>query len=679
MKYSVLSRCAALFCLTGGAALSEGGTPEAPLRFSVEHMDRKVDPGTDFYRYACGQWLKNAKIPADAVSWSPTEFLVRRNAELLRDILEEMRSATGERSVIGRLVGDFYASALDTGVIESKGVDPIQGDLAKIEALSTMEGLAELLADFHSRGISGLFDFGVWEDQRKSDVYAVQLTQGGLNLPERDYYLEPRFAKELREYRKHLRVMLELSGRSSVDAVADAKVILAIESALASCSRSLEALGDPVANYHKMGRAELSALVPSFPWEVYWGATKVGAFESAIVGQPEFFKGLEVQLKRRGIGEWKVYLRWCLVHSSASLLHKKMEDANFAFYGSVLQGQPEMNPRWKRALRQVDRCLGDALGQLYSERWFSQETHNRAKQMVENLSTAYREELQKVPWMSPETRLQAVAKFDRFQAKIGFPERPQDYSKIEIRADDYFGNVERATLHEWQRQMARVGQPVDKSEWEMTAPTVNAYFKPTRNEIVFPAGILQPPFFDPTMDDAVNYGSTGATIGHEMTHGYDNEGRKYDADGNLRDWWKAADAKAFDRRSRVLVDQFNRFTPLPKLHVNGRLTLAENIADLGGLRIAYLALQKALAADLGKRQVIDGFTPEQRFFISYAQSWAAINRPESIRSQITTDSHAPDMFRGYAPLLHLQEFYDAFGIKSNSKLYLPKKERASIW
>jgi len=650
-----------------------------PLRFSVENMDRDVDPGTDFYKFANGAWLKKTTIPPDQVTWGPTTALIERNHALLRDLLEKASEDRADRTPIEREVGDFYAAAIDEKRAEELAFKPIEADLAKIAALKSKDELPELLADFHERGIGGFFDASVDADARKSDTYALIFSQGGLGLPDRDYYFSDHFAKERAAYKKHIGKMFGLLGDSAKTAAAEVKAATEIETALAKASRKLEDLTDPIANYHKLTLADFQKSMPSFSMERYLAAAHAAKTESVIVGQPEFFKALETVLKTRSLDDLKMYLRWHLLTAAAPLLHDAAAKESFAFFGTTLNGQPQIDPRWKRVIRRVDEGLGEALGQIYIEHYFPAEAQQRMEDLVNNIKAVYHDRLAKVPWMTEPTREQAVAKFDKFTAKIGAPKKFRDYSSIEIRRDDYLGNVERTATFESRRELGRIGQPVDRTEWGMTPPTVNAYFNPTMNEIVFPAGILQPPFFDVEMDDAVNYGATGATIGHEMTHGYDNEGRKYDGSGNLKDWWTKADVKEFDARTQKLVKQFNAFTPVPGLHVNGKLTLAENIADLGGLSIAFEALERALAADPSKRKTIDGFTPEQRFFISYAQSWASEEREEYLRQSLTTDTHSPDKIRGYAPLLNMQEFYDAFGIKEGAPLWRGKAVRAVIW
>ncbi len=672
----LIKRCAALLLLAAPSIRAQA--PET-RRFSIDNMDRTVDPGTDFYKYSNGTWLKNSSIPSDQVTWGPTPELVLRNWTLLRQLLEKASEEQGARTEIEREVGDFYASAMAEKRAEELGTKPLDPDLAKIAALTSKTALAGLLGDFHQHGIGGFFSASVDADARNSDRYALSLTQGGLTLPDRDYYFAPRFAKERVEYERHIVKLLGIAGTPADGAATSAKVILRIEAALAKPSRKLEDLSDPITNYHKLTKAELQKLTPSFDWEKYFSALETATPDTAIVGQPEFFQGLEAVLKKYSMADIQTYLRWHLLTEAAPLLNEAAAAESFAFFGTVLSGQPKIQPRWKRATRRIDECLGEALGEIYIEHYFPPAAGERMDEMVSNIKSVYHDRLAKVPWMTEATRREAVSKFERFTAKIGAPQKFRDYSTIEIRRDDYLGNVRRSAAFESRREIGRIGKAVDRKEWDMTPPTVNAYFNPTMNEIVFPAGILQPPFFDTEQDDAVNYGATGATVGHEMTHGYDNEGRKYDASGNLRDWWTKADVKQFEARTQKLVNQFNGYSPLPGLHVNGKLTLAENIADLGGLSIAFEALERALGADPSKRKVIDGFTPEQRFFISFAQSWAAKERAEYLRQSLTTDTHAPDMLRGFAPLTNMQEFFDAFGIKEGAPLWRPAADRAVIW
>jgi putative endopeptidase len=524
-----------------------------------------------------------------------------------------------------------------------------------------------------------MFDASFGPDEKNSALYAVELGQGGLSLPDRDYYLKDTFADKLEKYRKHVARLFTLLGEPASEAATNADIVVALETDLAKASRTRVELRDPVKNYNKFAGDEFTAKTPALLWTVYFADRHVAVPGYEIVGQPEFFTAVNGLVQDRPLADWKVYLRWHLVHSSAPFLTDAFEQENFNFYGKVLSGQPEQEPRWKRGAHILDGNIGEALGQLYVEKYFPPAARKRMNELVENLKAVFHDRLEKVSWMTEATRAKAEAKFARFTQKIGFPAKFRDYSAIVIRRDDLLGNVRRAAAFESRREIARVGKPVDRTEWGMTPETVNAYFNPEQNEIVFPAGILQPPFFDVTMDDAVNYGAIGVVIGHEMTHGYDDEGRKFDADGNLNDWWTADDSKAFESRAQLVVDEYNNFEVLPGLHVNGKLTLGENLADLGGVHIAYEALERALAKDPSKRKLIDGFTPEQRFFISFAQIWRTNVRDAEAQRLVTVDPHSPGQFRAYGPLLNVQEFYDAFGIQPGSPIWLPPERRAVIW
>jgi putative endopeptidase len=656
-------------------------TPPRVPGFSVDYMDRAVDPGTNFYLFADGQWLKNNPVPPDKSRWASFTELAERNWFLIHEILDSaaLPEAPLPPHSPRREVGDFFASAMDTNRIEKLGLQPIAGDLKKIDRIQSTKDLFALLADFHQRGIGGIFDAGFGPDEKNSSIYAVELSQGGLSLPDRDYYLKDSFAEKLKLYHDHVRNMFGLLGEKPAEAAAHASLVIQLETELAKASRTRVELRDPNKNYNKFTGGELAAKTPELLWSVYFEDRNLAPPAYEIVGQPEFFTAVNQLVQARPMSDWKVYLRWHLLHESAPFLPSAVEQENFNFFGKVLSGQPEQEPRWKRAAHTIDGSIGEALGQLYVEKYFPPEARARMNELVENLKAVFHDRLEKVPWMTDTTRTKALAKFARFTQKIGYPAKFRDYSSVLIRRDDLLGNVRRAEVFESRREIARVGRPVDRTEWDMTPETVNAYFNPEQNEIVFPAGILQPPFFDVTMDDAVNYGAIGVVIGHEMTHGYDDQGRKYDADGNLNDWWTAADAQAFDDRAQLVVDEYNAFEPLPGLHVNGKLTLGENLADLGGVNIAYEALERALAKDPAKRKLIDGFTPEQRFFISFAQIWRTNIRPAEAQRLVTVDPHSPGQFRAYGPLLNVQMFYDAFDIRPGSPMWRPPELRAKIW
>ena len=652
--------------------------PRIP-RFSIDYMDKTVDPASDFFHYAAGNWIKANPVPADKSRWGAFIELQERNWFLIHGILDSTTTNKDRSDATVQKVGDFFRSAMDTNRLEELGFKPIQADLKRIDDLKDPKDLLSLLADFHQHGIRACFAEGVSPDAKNSAVYAFELSQGGLGMPDRDYYLTEAFAKQREAYAAYIAKMFVLLGEQPALAKAHSATVMEIETSLAKASKPRVDLRDPIANYHKFAVADIVRDYPDLPFSRYLAAMGLDTMPDIIICQPEFMQALYELAKERPLDDWKVYLRWHRVNTAAPYLHAAAEDEAFAFYGKVLRGQLEPEPRWQRAAKVIDSEIGEALGQLFVAQYFPASARARMLELVGNIKAVFHDRLQKLEWMTEATRAKALAKFDRFTTKIGHPDKFRDYSKVEVRADDFLGNVERATVFESRRELARVGQPVDRSEWRMTPETVNAYFNPSQNEIVFPAGILQPPFFDVEMDDAVNYGAIGVVIGHEITHGYDDQGRKYDADGNLNDWWTDADAKDFEGRAQKVVDQYNAYEALPGLHVNGKLTLGENIADLGGCSIAYEALQRALAKDPAKRKKIDGFTPEQRFYLSFSQVWRINCREAEIRRLITVDPHSPGQFRGIGAHVNVQEFYDAFGIKAGAPMWRPPELRAKIW
>ena len=660
---------------SGAAADAE---PKIP-RFSVDYMDRSVAPGKDFYQ-SIRTWHLGQQNPEppDKSRWYGFSELQERNWYLIHQILEAAANSSESNSP-ARQVGDFYRSALDIQRRDELGISPLQDDLKRIDAVSSTKELLQLLADFHARGIGGIFADGVGPDEKNSSVYAFQMGQGGLGLPDRDYYLKDTFSKQRDAYVAHVTKMFQFLGDEPADARSHAATVLDLETELARFSKARVDLRDPVANYHKVTVSSLTTNYPDVPLDTYLSSAGLDTMPDLVVGQPEFLAGLDKLLRDRPLSDWKTYLRWQLLHSSATYLSDAIETENFAFYGTVLSGQPAQEPSWQRAAKVIDADLGEALGQLFVEKYFPPAARARMNELVGNIKAVFRDRLRTVDWMTAATRTTALAKFDRFTQKIGHPDKFRDYSSVIIRRDDYLGNVRRAAMFETKREFVRVGKPVDRTEWHMTPPTVNAYFNGSQNEIVFPAGILQPPFFDVEMDDAVNYGGIGVVIGHEITHGYDDQGRKYDADGNLKDWWTDADAAAFETRAQKVVDQYNAYEVLPGVHVNGRLTLGENIADLGGDSVAYEALERALAKDPSKRKPIDGFTPEQRFFLSMSQVWRTNIREAEMVRLMTTDVHSPGQIRAIGSHVNMQEFFDAFGIKAGDPMWRPPELRAKIW
>jgi putative endopeptidase len=642
-------------------------------------MDPSVAPGADFARFAAGGWYTRTTIPADKSRWGGFDELAERNWGHVRALVEAAAANPGAAGSNPQKVGDLFASALDVAMINARGLQPIEPMLARIAAVTTREELVAICAEMHLELGNPLLGMAFYADQKKSDTYAFYLGQGGLSLPSKDYYFSEKFARERWEFLGHVARMLELAGEKRETAYRQAEVVLSLEKAMAENAKPPVELRDRLANYHKMTLADAVAAYPSLPLRRLIDGLGVPArVTDVIVGQPKFLEGLGRLLQERPLDEWKTYVRWHLLSASAPYLKETLDEERFRFQGTVLNGTPQQEPRWQRAARRVDGLIGDALGQLYVARHFPPESKARMLEMIGNIQAVMRDRLTSLDWMSEETRRKALAKFDRFEAMIGYTEKWRDYSGVEIRRDDYHGNVVRAARAESRRRIDRTGTKVDKREWGMTPSTVNAYYSPVTNQIVFPAGILQPPFFDPAMDDAVNYGAIGGVIGHEITHGYDDQGRRSDADGNLLDWWTPEDNAKFRERAQRVVEQFNGYQALPGLAINGQLALGENIADLGGVSIAFEALQRSLKGKPAPAK-IDGYTAEQRFFLSWAQQWRTAYRDDAMRLQVARGPHAPGNFRAIGPLVNFQPFYDAFGIKEGDKLWKAPAERAKIW
>ena len=624
-------------------------------------IDPSALPCRDFYQYANGKWLAANPVPADRSIWGGLSEVGERNSAVLHSILDEAVAGPPARpGSASRKVADFYRSGMDTARIERKGVRPLDPEFARIAEVRDTPRLLAEIAYLHRSGVRAAWGFGVGPDAKDSVHTIVQLGQGGLGLPDRDYYTKADDkSRALRDaYAAHVARMFVLLGDAPDRAAAEAQTVLGIETRLASASMTRLARRDPNATYHKLTPAQFDALAPGLSWSPYFAALGVRDPGPLLVGQPQFFTVVGGMLMSVPSADWKTYLRWHLIDSTADDLSSGFVNEHFAFFGKTLSGSPTLLPRWKRVLAQTDGAVGEGLGTLYVARAFSPQSKARALALVLNLKAALRDRLQSLDWIGADTRRQALLKLDKMTVKIGYPDRPRDYSALAVESQDYVTNALAARRFEVARNLQKLGRPVDRTEWGMTAPTVNAYYRPDVNEIVFPAGILQPPFFDAQADDASNYGAIGAVIGHEMTHGFDDQGRQFDADGNLKDWWTAADKKNFQARADLVARQFDGFVAVDDLHVNGHLTLGEDIADLGGLKIAYLAFEKAQA---GKPRVsIGGFTPEQRFFLAFAQIWRTNTRPEALRLRVATDPHAPARFRVLGPLANLPEFAQAF-------------------
>jgi putative endopeptidase len=642
-------------------------------------MDRSVSPGRDFYQYATGAWIKRNPVPAEKSRWGAFEELNEYNFSRLRRLIRQPVRREGRLSRVAREVVDFYNSARDVPERNRRKFAPLIPALRQIESIRSIKELGPLLAGLHAKGVSALFEPMVYPDKKRSRFYGLYLFQGGLSLPDREYYLATSFKSQRAAFRQHIIRSLSRLGDSAAAARRAASVIVGIETELAKASRNRTDLRDQLKNYNRTPLRQLRALVPAFDWKSYFARHGVQRLPYVIVGQPEFFRTVNKVLRRRPLSDWKTYLRWHLLRTSAPYLHQEIEDENFRFFHRTLLGQKEPEPAWKRAVRTADRVIGDALGQLFVDAYFPPAAAARMKELVADLRQVFADRLRTLEWMTSTTRRRALKKFARFRAKIGHPRRFRDDSELRIDPRDYLGNIWRALEHETHRKMVKVGRSVDPEDWQMTAPQVNAYFDATQNEIVFPAGILQPPFFDETMDDPVNYGGIGLVIGHEITHGYDDQGRRYDERGNLRDWWTAADAREFQRRAKKVVAEYDQFEPLPGVHIKGALTQGENIADLGGLSIAFEALQRRLRRNPAARRKIDGLTPEQRFFVSYGQIWRETVRSQEARRRLTIDSHSPGRFRVIGALVNSKPFFDAFGIRRGDPMFRAESQRVRIW
>ena len=644
----------------------------------MTNLDKTCKPCDDFYQFAMGGWMKANPIPPEYATYGSFTRLADQNQQNLRQILEEAAKAKAAPGSNEQKIGDYYASCMDTAVVDADGTNPIDPELARIADVKSLAALQAEVERLQSMGVGVLFRFTSRQDLKDSSVMIGGASQGGLGLPERDYYTRTdEKSQQLRDaYVRHVATMLSMLGDAVDKSAAEAATVMKIETALANVSTKNTDLRDPEKNYHMMTVAELKTLTPNFSWEAYFRAVGHPELKQINVGQPDYFKGLDTQLTAIPIDDWKIYLRWHLVNAAANALPQKFEDEEFDFRGKTLTGAKEIQPRWKRCAQATDRTLGEALGQVYVQRYFPPEAKARALAMVNNLIAALHDDLQTLSWMGPQTRAQAIAKLQAFAVKIGYTDKWRDYSGLKIERSTYLQNNFRGAEFEFARRLDKIGKPVDRTEWGMTPPTVNAYNSSSMNEIVFPAGIMQPPFYDPKADDAVNYGGMGAVIGHEITHGFDDQGSKFDAKGNLNDWWTAEDRKNFDERAGCVEKQFDGYEVEPGLHQNGKLVLGESIADLGGLAIAYAAYEKSLEGKPRPKD-IDGFTPEQRFFLGWAQVWGANQRPEAARLQTKTNPHPLSRFRGNGAPSNLAEFAKAFGCKKGDPMV--REQICKIW
>jgi putative endopeptidase len=647
--------------------------PEPAL--DVTSMDRSVDPCVDFFKYSCGGWIKSNPIPPDQSSWDTYSKMQDENLGRLRGILEAASAPDLKRNAATQKIGDYYSSCTDEKAIDAKGAEPLQPELERIAKIGSKAEITDVAAAMVHNG--ALFRFDSTQDFRDASQVIAEVDQGGLGMPDRDYYVkDDTKSVDLRKaYVAHVQKMFELLGDQPDVAAAESQTVMRIETALAKGSMTRVERREPKNLDHKMTSDELKKISPEFQWQVYF--TKVGlpSLASLNVASPGFFKAMNEELGKESLANWKTYLRWHLVHADAPFLSAAFLNENFAFYGKTLRGQQQLQPRWKRCTEYVDDDLGEALGQVYVEKYFSPAAKQQALKMVKEIDAAMEQDINSLPWMSAATKQQALVKLRGMANKIGYPDKWRDYSKLEIIRGDELGNVTRARKFEFNRQLAKIGKPLDRGEWDMTPPTVNAYYNPQMNDINFPAGVLQPPAFDPASDAAPNYGDTGGTIGHELTHGFDDEGRQFDARGNLRDWWTADDGKEFVKRASCISDQYSTYTIIDDIKINGKLTLGEDTADLGGLILAYMAWKADTKGE--NLQPLDDLTPDQRFFVGYGQSWCGETRDETKRLRATVDPHSPEKYRTNGVVSNMPEFQEAFHCKAASPMV--NQNRCRVW
>jgi endothelin-converting enzyme/putative endopeptidase len=658
-------------------AQTSAPAPSKSVRFSADMLDKNIDPCTDFYAFACSKWQAQNPIPSDRPAWGRFNELQDRGETLVRGILEKYSKDDPKRSPIEQKIGDYYSSCMDEGAIEKAGAKPLEPTLERVAALKSKNEFASEAIALHRDGISAFFEFGSQPDFKNARQVISAAEQGGLGLPDRDYYLkdDEKSVEIRKQYLAHGQKMLELLGDPADKAATEAKVVLDVETALAKGSLDRTSQREPEKIYHKMSTKELAELNPSFGWQQYLEGIGAPPVQSLNVAEPDFFKQFDSALKATSLDDWKTYLRWHVVHSNAAMLPAVFVNENFNFYGKTLQGTKELSPRWKRCVRAATSDLGEAIGQIYVAETFSPEGKTRTLNMVNALEKALGADIQTLSWMGDDTKKQALVKLQAITNRIGYPDKWRDYSTLKIVRGDALGNSQRSNTFAFQRDLNKVGKPVDKSDWPYPPMTVNASYNPLQNNITFPAGILQPPFFDNQADDALNYGAIGAAIGHELTHGFDDEGAKFDPDGNLKDWWTSKDKEEFEKRTSCIKDQYADYNALPAVKLNGKLTLGENTADNGGLRIAYMALQDSLG---GKDPApIDGLAAQQRLFLGFANVWCQNRTDQISRYLANIDPHSPGKWRVNGTVSNMPEFREAYHCKPDAAIV--RQNACRVW
>lgn len=669
---------AAICLMTAGCST---GKQKAELTAGIKlaNLDTTALPGNSFYQYACGGWVESHPLSPEYSRYGTFTELDENNRKQIQSLIEELAAAQHEAGSVAQKVGDLYRIAMDSVKLNQEGVTPLKADLEQIAALNDKKDVYALLANLRKQGVGAYLAVYVGADEMNSSMNAVQTYQSGLSMGERDYYLATDSSTTaIREaFRQHVQKMYRLAGFDEATAQKGMEIVMDVETRLAKAFRSRTELRDPHANYNKMSMEEIKKNYPTFNWDVYLSELGLKDVQEIIVGQPASLAEAAKILDTLPADQQSLYLQWKLIDAAAGYLNDEMAQQNFDFYDRTISGAQEMQPRWKTAVSVVSSALGEAVGQMYVEKYFPAAAKERMVALVKNLQASLSERINNLAWMSDETKQKAQEKLATFHVKVGYPDKWKDYSTLEIKDDSYWNNIKRANLWGYAEMVAKAGKPVDKDEWLMTPQTVNAYYNPTTNEICFPAGILQYPFFDMEADDAFNYGAIGVVIGHEMTHGFDDQGRQYDKDGNLKDWWTEEDAKNFEERANVMVAFFDSIEVAPGVHANGRMTLGENIADHGGLQVSFQAFKNAIAA--APLEVKEGFTPEQRFFLAYANVWANNIRPEAILQLTKIDVHSLGKWRVDAALPHIAAWNEAFGITEKDPMFVPVEKRVSIW